>query len=100
MFNGRICRAIVAALVLVGGASVVGCRERTERTERAVEDAADGSVDIALVTVGSEGNRYRLREAQFQIDGPLDVSFSAEEYLGQERARFDLPVGTYAIQLA
>lgn len=62
-------------------------------------NVATGKVGVALETVGSEGNRYRLSRGDFAIDGPESEEFSAEDYLGQDVARFVLPVGSYGIAL-
>lgn len=81
-----------AALALTGAA----CSDMT--TERPTTEV--GTVQMALTSVGSDGDVYRLRNAAMSLDGPTQADVALDEAYGDSpvfEARVD--VGDYRLTL-
>lgn len=61
-------------------------------------ERAQGEVRLSL-TGNSESHRYRLRDADFAISGPVELLLSSESDPNADELSADLPVGDYEVAL-
>ncbi len=87
--NFSVC---VLALVVMacGGAPANGPQEPVEPA------AGEGVVQLPLLTTGTDGQRYRLVGASFEITGPRSVTITDTT---PDTVNVMLPAGTYTIRL-
>jgi hypothetical protein len=87
-------RALVLFLTMSNAAQLVGCGESDQPDDL-------GTLTSALSDVSVTGNRYRLRQATFEVLGGVDspLSISSETYLNQDLISVGLPAGEYQVSL-
>jgi hypothetical protein len=85
---------ILALLGMAGVPALSACgsdaRESTERS---------GTLTMNLIGTGGSGVRYRLRTADFVVNGPQNVNFSSEADPNAASIRRELRAGDYIIRL-